>query len=100
METLKRADGSNKFFHVDAVTVKFGGITALKKVSIEVGKNEIRGVIGPNGAGKTTLFNAITRFIPLVSGNIFYQGRDITPLKPHEIAKMGIIRTFPKKGDC
>jgi branched-chain amino acid transport system ATP-binding protein len=98
METLKRADGSNKFFHVDEVTVRFGGITALKKVSIEVGRNEIRGVIGPNGAGKTTLFNAITRFIPLVSGNIFYQGQNITPLKPHEIAKMGIIRTFQKRG--
>ena len=81
METLKRADGTNKFFHVDEVTVKFGGITALRNVSIEIGKNEIRGLIGPNGAGKTTLFNAITRFIPLVSGNIFYQGQDITPFE-------------------
>jgi branched-chain amino acid transport system ATP-binding protein len=76
------------------LTRRFGGLVAVNNVSFTVTKNEIFGLIGPNGAGKTTLFNLITAFIPLSSGNLVYQGREISQLRPHEIASLGIARTF------
>jgi branched-chain amino acid transport system ATP-binding protein len=81
----------------DKVKVEFGGITALNDVSVKVKTTEIRGIIGPNGAGKTTLFNAITRFVNIASGKIYFQGEDITGLPPHAIARKGIIRSFQKR---
>ncbi|HTU03452.1 MAG TPA: ABC transporter ATP-binding protein [Candidatus Sulfotelmatobacter sp.] len=82
---------------VEGLTVQFGGLTALKNVSTQVARGEIRGIIGPNGAGKTTFFNAVTRFVPLKAGQVFFDGEDITHRKPHEIAELGIIRTFQKR---
>jgi branched-chain amino acid transport system ATP-binding protein len=89
---------SSKFFGTDEITVRFGGLTALKDVSIGVGENEIRGLIGPNGAGKTTFFNVVTNYIPADSGDIFFQGENISNVKPHETAERGIIRTFQRRG--
>lgn len=77
-----------------AITRRFGGLVAVNSVSFTVTKNEIFGLIGPNGAGKTTLFNLITALIPLSSGNLVYQGTEISQLRPHEIAGLGIARTF------
>ena len=88
----------NEIFRTDRVTVEFGGLTALKNVSVRVEQGEIRGVIGPNGAGKTTFFNAVTRFVPITSGEVFFEGENITPLPPHAIARKGVIRTFQKRG--
>jgi branched-chain amino acid transport system ATP-binding protein len=72
----------------------FGGVQALNDVSFTIEPNKITATIGPNGAGKTTLFNVITRSFPATSGKVIYKGEDITRLKPHDIAKRGIARTF------
>ncbi|MBW2149365.1 MAG: ABC transporter ATP-binding protein [Deltaproteobacteria bacterium] len=75
---------------------RFGGVTAVNNVSLKVEKNGLLSIIGPNGAGKTTLFNVITGRIPASSGQVFYQGHNITNKAPHRIVKLGISRTFQK----
>jgi branched-chain amino acid transport system ATP-binding protein len=72
----------------------FGGLAAIRDVSMEIGEGELLSVIGPNGAGKTTLFNLITGILPFDKGNIFFNGSEITGLKSHSIARLGIGRTF------
>jgi len=72
----------------------FGGIQAIRGLNLSVLQGEILGVIGPNGAGKTTLFNVITGFLRPSSGTILFCDRDITGLKPHEVVRLGISRTF------
>lgn len=79
---------------VKEVTKRFGGLLSLNGVSLDVTESEILGIIGPNGAGKTTLFNVISGYLPPNSGQIIFDGQDITRLKAHEIAKLGIGRTF------
>jgi len=76
------------------VSKHFGGITALSNVSFHVDEGEIVGLIGPNGAGKTTLFNVICCVYPLDNGTIKFKGSKITGLKPHQICRRGIARTF------
>ena len=78
----------------DAVTMRFGGLTAVSELGIRIEKNEIVGLIGPNGAGKTTAFNVITGMLRPTTGAVRFRGRDITGLKPHSITEMGIARTF------
>lgn len=78
----------------DQVVMRFGGLTAVSELSIEIGKNEIVGLIGPNGAGKTTAFNVITGMYNPTSGRVLYRGREITGYKPHSITELGIARTF------
>ena len=76
------------------VTKTFGGLVALDKVDMRVNQGEIVGLIGPNGAGKTTLFNVIAgSFLP-EQGEIYFQGQNVTPLKAHNVCKLGIARTF------
>jgi branched-chain amino acid transport system ATP-binding protein len=77
-----------------ALTRRFGGLVAVNNVSFAVNKDEIFGLIGPNGAGKTTLFNLITAFIAPSSGELLYKGAEISQLRPHQIAGLGIARTF------
>lgn len=77
-----------------ALTRRFGGLVAVNNVSFTVNKNEIFGLIGPNGAGKTTLFNLITGLLQPSSGQLLYQGEEIAKLRPHQIAALGIARTF------
>ncbi|BAZ51367.1 branched-chain amino acid ABC transporter ATP-binding protein [Nostoc sp. NIES-4103] len=77
-----------------SLTRRFGGLVAVNDVSFAINKNEIFGLIGPNGAGKTTLFNLITGLIPPSSGELIYQGTEISRLRPHQIAALGIARTF------
>ena len=79
---------------VQQITRHFGGLVAVNEVSFEVKKHEIFGVIGPNGAGKTTLFNTITGLIAPTSGKVIYDGQAINNFCPHQIAKVGIARTF------
>ncbi len=76
------------------VTRRFGGLLAIDHVSFAVERGEILGIIGPNGAGKTTLFNLLSGFLRLSHGEVMYQGERINGLKPHAIAKRGLIRTF------
>ena len=72
----------------------FGGVRAVDGVSLTVPENSIVGLIGPNGSGKTTLFNVISGYYKPDRGKIIFDGRDITGLKPHEIYRLGLVRTF------
>jgi branched-chain amino acid transport system ATP-binding protein len=72
----------------------FGGITALRDVSFQVGQGEIVGLIGPNGAGKTTIFNMITGIFPPTAGSISFAGSALQGIAPHKITGLGIARTF------
>lgn len=76
------------------ITKNFGGIQALNDVSLSIDDNELIGVIGPNGAGKTTFVNTITGFYKPTKGKLILNGEDITKLKPNEVTKRGIGRTF------
>jgi branched-chain amino acid transport system ATP-binding protein len=79
---------------IDGLTRRFGGVVAVDNVSLSIPKGEIVGLIGPNGAGKTTLVNLVTGFVPKTAGRIIFEGRDITRLPAHQIARGGIARTF------
>jgi branched-chain amino acid transport system ATP-binding protein len=79
---------------VNNVTKRFGGLVALRNVTMEVNEGEILGLIGPNGAGKTTLLNVITGYLRPEEGKVIYMGRDITGLPPYKITPLGIARTF------
>lgn len=79
---------------VQGVEKRFGGVSALQGVSLDVHTDEIVGLIGPNGAGKTTLVNAITGLIPADAGSVVAGGKRLTGLKPFQIARRGIARTF------
>jgi branched-chain amino acid transport system ATP-binding protein len=79
---------------VEKVGVRFGGVMALRDVSLELADGELAGLIGPNGAGKTTLFNVISGFLPPAEGNVEFRGRDIAGLPPHVLADRGLVRTF------
>src|SRR3989337_903238 len=76
------------------LTKSFGGIHAVEDVNLHINKAMINALIGPNGAGKTTLFNCITGFYPPTKGRIIFNGEDIIGLKPHQIAEIGMARTF------
>lgn len=76
------------------ITKRYGGLEALKDVDFQVESEEIAGLIGPNGAGKTTFFNVISGVTHPTSGKVYFQGGDITGMKPHQIAKKGLVRTF------
>lgn len=79
---------------VRGVTRRFGGLVAVNNVAFDVREGEIFGLIGPNGAGKTTLFNLITGLTAPNEGTIAYHGRTITGLRPYQIARLGLARTF------
>jgi len=81
---------------VNNLYMAFGGVQALMGVSFEVKKGEIFSIIGPNGAGKTVLLNCINGLYHPQRGNVFFEGKEITRLKPYQRAKMGISRTFQK----
>ena len=78
----------------DNITMKFGGLVAVSDLGLELKPNEIVGLIGPNGAGKTTAFNMITSQYTPTEGFIYFKNEDITHLRPHEITRLGIARTF------
>ncbi|HHX22889.1 MAG: ABC transporter ATP-binding protein [Tepidanaerobacteraceae bacterium] len=84
---MKLLEGNN-------LTMVFGGLSALKSVDIDINQGEVLSVIGPNGAGKTTLFNLLTGVYSPTQGEICFRKKTIKNLKPYEITKMGIARTF------
>jgi branched-chain amino acid transport system ATP-binding protein len=79
---------------VDNITKRFGGLTAVRDLSLSVEPGEILGVIGPNGAGKTTAFNMISGYYKPTEGRVIFDGGEITGLRPDQICKLGIARTF------
>lgn len=79
---------------VKDIEKSFGGIKALDGVKLDIEENTVVGLIGPNGSGKTTLINVISGFMRPDSGSIKFEGRDISSSKPHEIARLGLARTF------
>jgi branched-chain amino acid transport system ATP-binding protein len=77
-----------------SLTKEFKGFVAVKGVNIKVRRGTIHAIIGPNGAGKTTCFNLLTKFLQPTSGEIFYNGRDITQFAPADVARLGLVRSF------
>ncbi|HLX29060.1 MAG TPA: ABC transporter ATP-binding protein [Casimicrobiaceae bacterium] len=84
----------NDCLAIEALTVRFGGLVAVRDLSLRVAPGEIRGLIGPNGAGKTTLINAITGAVPIAAGAVRLNGERVSGLSPHAISRRGIGRTF------
>ncbi len=76
------------------LSVRFGGVLAVNRVAFEVRRGEVFTLIGPNGAGKTTVFNLISRLYTPSSGRIVFEGRNLAEVAPHDIARLGIARTF------
>jgi len=85
---------SQALLQLDQATIRFGGLTAVGDFSLNVHANELVGLIGPNGAGKTTAFNLITGVYQPTAGAIHFGGRAIGGMKPHDLTKLGIARTF------
>jgi len=81
---------------IEGLIVRFGGLTAVNNIDLTLALGECRGLIGPNGAGKSTIFNAITGITRQNRGKIYFQGEDLSRLRPHQIAVKGIARTFQK----
>jgi len=86
--------GTAPILRTEQLTVRFGGLTALNKVTLAVPAGEIRGIIGPNGAGKSTFFNCLTGVLKPSSGQIVFRGEDITGLPPHTISRKAIARSY------
>jgi branched-chain amino acid transport system ATP-binding protein len=76
------------------ITLKFGGVTAISDISFDVHEGEIRAIIGPNGAGKSSMLNIISGFYTPTIGELWYKGAKRPPMKPYEVARMGVARTF------
>ncbi|MEJ8572310.1 ABC transporter ATP-binding protein [Microbaculum marinum] len=88
------SDSGAALLSVDAVAIRFGGIVALDGISFDIAPGAVLGLIGPNGAGKTTLFNCISRLYTPGEGAIRYHGTNLLALSAHQIAQIGITRTF------
>ena len=91
---MSQPDLADRILRVVEVTKRFGGLTAVDQVSFDVDRGRIFALIGPNGAGKTTMFNCVTGLFPPTSGSIMFEGRELAGARPHEVARMGIARTF------
>jgi branched-chain amino acid transport system ATP-binding protein len=90
----QQRDSSEHIIDVQKATIRFGGLTAVSEFSLQVKPRELVALIGPNGAGKTTVFNLLTGVYPPSSGAITVIGRDTRGLSPHDIAHLGVARTF------
>jgi branched-chain amino acid transport system ATP-binding protein len=85
---------SEAVLRIEKVTQRFGGLIAVRDVDVVLDRGTITGLIGPNGAGKTTLFNAVSGFFKPTQGRILFEGRDVTGMAPHALARVGLVRTF------
>jgi len=85
---------ASALLEVQGLTIRFGGVTALEDVTFEVARGAICGLIGPNGAGKTTLFNCVSRLYDPAAGSITFDGRPLASIARHELASLGVARTF------
>ena len=85
---------ASMLFTAEGVTKKFGGVTALDNVSMAIARGSIFGLIGPNGAGKTTFFNTLTGLYQVDQGRFTFDDKPLNVKAPHEVAQVGIARTF------
>ena len=76
------------------ITLRFGGVTAIKDISFDIREGEIRAIIGPNGAGKSSMLNVISGFYVPQEGEVYFRGQRRAPMRPYEVARQGIARTF------
>ncbi|WP_293860991.1 ABC transporter ATP-binding protein [uncultured Alsobacter sp.] len=91
---LATGAASDAVIEAVGLTKSFAGFTAVNDVNLRVQRHSVHALIGPNGAGKTTLFNLITKVLQPTSGSIRFNGQDITALKPEEVARRGVVRSF------
>ena len=94
MTTTAAPGAGERVLDVVKATKRFGGLTAVDAVDFTVDRGQIVAIIGPNGAGKTTFFNLITGLYDLSDGDVRFQGKELGGLKPHQVTKLGIARTF------
>jgi branched-chain amino acid transport system ATP-binding protein len=95
VDNLGRGVVSDDFIlETENLTKEFAGFVAVNGVNLRVARGTIHALIGPNGAGKTTCFNLLTKFMSPTRGRIVYKGRDITPLPPADVARLGLVRSF------
>src|SRR4026208_1639870 len=92
--TGQPSGGSEPILEARGVTKKFEGLVANRDVDLEIMPNSISSIIGPNGAGKTTFFNMLTAIYQPTSGSVVFDGMEITGLEPHDVAELGIARTY------
>ena len=96
-QTFTTADGrtiGGAIMEMKNISLRFGGVKAISDISFDIREGEIRAIIGPNGAGKSSMLNVINGFYHPQEGEIWFRGKKRAPMKPHEIAKQGIARTF------
>ena len=98
LENPKTPSASGKetelLLDANALTIRFGGLTAVNAFSLRMNRYDLTGLIGPNGAGKTTIFNLLTGVYRPTSGTLSFKGRPLTGLPPYRIAQAGVARTF------
>ena len=93
-EAAKHVPSGGPPLRVEGLVKRFGGVTAVDGASFEVESGSLTGLIGPNGAGKSTAFNCITGVHEPTAGKVYFEGEDVTGLRPHQIARKGLVRTF------
>ncbi len=96
-EPYVTADGrtiGNTLMEMQNITLRFGGVEAIKDISFDIREGEIRAIIGPNGAGKSSMLNVISGFYHPQEGDVIYRGKKRPPMKPYQVARLGIARTF------
>ena len=97
-ESFVTADGrtiGGVMMEMKNITLRFGGVVAIKDISFDIREGEIRAIIGPNGAGKSSMLNVISGFYNPQDGEVWYKGERRPSMKPFEVARQGIARTFP-----
>jgi branched-chain amino acid transport system ATP-binding protein len=94
MAEATTTNGSEHPLKTDKCTIRFGGLVAVNELDMKVREGEIYGLIGPNGAGKTTIFNLLTGVYTPTSGDLYFKGERINGLRPYEISRRGVSRTF------
>src|SRR3977135_4680974 len=86
---------SEPVLRAEQLTKRFGGLTAVDNLNFQLAGGRLHAIIGPNGAGKTTFFNLVSGLLASDGGRVFFHGREITGLKPHQISRLGVKRTLP-----
>ena len=96
-EAIVTDDGreiGNVVLEMKQITLRFGGVVAIKDISFDIREGEIRAIIGPNGAGKSSMLNVISGFYVPQEGEVWFEGKKRAPMRPYQVARQGIARTF------